>query len=101
MKRAFMSITLLVLSLSMVMMLLMGVDGCLTEHIWKNCDALSERRNLIQRFVDIFRRARRVKTAEIVGCILNAFQSYTHPISVVYLNRLSRILNNATFMRCV
>ena len=31
-------------------------------------------------------------------CILNAFQSYTHPISVVYLNRLSRILNNATFM---
>ena len=43
-----------------------GRDGCLTEHIWKNCDALSERRNLIQRFVDIFRRARRVKTAEIV-----------------------------------
>lgn len=30
--------------------------------------------------------------------MLNAFQSYTHPISVVYLNRLSRILNNATFM---
>lgn len=38
----------------------------MAEHIWKNCDALSERRNLIQRFVDIFRRVGSVKTAEIV-----------------------------------